>query len=173
MRKNATWGGHIELQAMSVLHQVNIVVHQLATPRWEIANFPGNRSIHLSYHRGDHYASIRPLGQYTGIPEPVDLNRPRTIVNNNTNTNTNNQSKKTTAKKIPSELMSDTEKMIMSSTGCDYDLVTSVLKDHNGDVESTIEYLIQIKQMGYDTVDSLYNEEIDCLLYTSPSPRDA
>lgn len=61
MRKNAEWAGHLELQAMSLAHNVNIIVHQLGQPRWQIINFPEatTRAIHLSYHDGEHYASVR------------------------------------------------------------------------------------------------------------------
>jgi hypothetical protein len=50
MRKNATWGGNLELQAISLEFEVNIVVHQLDQPRWEISNHddPKTQGIHLS-----------------------------------------------------------------------------------------------------------------------------
>ncbi len=57
MKQDKTWGGNIELQAMSLLFQINIAIHQLNSPRWEIVNFAGGKTIHLSYHDGDHYAS--------------------------------------------------------------------------------------------------------------------
>ena len=50
MKKNTTWGGNIEIQAMSMQYGVNIVIHQLDTPRWEVNNFPKNsKQIHLSF----------------------------------------------------------------------------------------------------------------------------
>ncbi len=63
MRKNGTWGGNLELQAASMALQVNIVVHQLAQPRWEVVNWrdASARFIQLSYHTGDHYASVQPI----------------------------------------------------------------------------------------------------------------
>ncbi len=36
MASDGEWGGHAELQAMSLGLQVNIVIHQLDKPRWEI-----------------------------------------------------------------------------------------------------------------------------------------
>ena len=55
----------MEIQAASQLYQVNITIHQLNQPRWEIPNFPGKRTIHLSYHDGDHYSSVRSIGNYS------------------------------------------------------------------------------------------------------------
>jgi hypothetical protein len=42
-------------------YRVNIVVHQLEQARWEVVNFrdANARAIQLSYHTGDHYASVR------------------------------------------------------------------------------------------------------------------
>lgn len=39
-----------EIQALSLATGVNVVIHQLDSPWWEVQNFgPGVRSIHLSY----------------------------------------------------------------------------------------------------------------------------
>ena len=84
MREDGTWGGHLELQAMALLEECNIVIHQLYEPRWEIRNFntEGAKTIQVnnsssvrtallcivmtqyilcsqvSYHDGDHYNSV-------------------------------------------------------------------------------------------------------------------
>ena len=48
------------LQGISCTFNVNIIVHQLGSPPWEIRNFPPSAPvIHLSYHDGEHYASVR------------------------------------------------------------------------------------------------------------------
>ena len=50
MRKDAKWGGNIELQAASLTFNVNIIVHQLDLPRLEIMNFDNkSRTIHLRF----------------------------------------------------------------------------------------------------------------------------
>ena len=60
MRKDGEWGGHLELQAISLCFGVNVIVHQLESSPWEIRNFPPSAPvIHLSYHDGEHYASVR------------------------------------------------------------------------------------------------------------------
>ena len=63
MAKNGAWGGNIELQALSNVLGVNITIYQVNEPPWEISNFPETaRRIHLSYHDGDHYNSVRVIG---------------------------------------------------------------------------------------------------------------
>lgn len=62
MNLNAEWGGQSEIQAASLLLGVNVIIHHLAQPRWTVTNFPttqGIRTIHLSYHNGTHYSSVR------------------------------------------------------------------------------------------------------------------
>lgn len=52
--------------------RVNIVVHQLQQPRWEVVNWRehDSRFIQLSYHTGDHYASVQPINGTAGPNTP-------------------------------------------------------------------------------------------------------
>jgi len=62
MLKDGTWAGHMELQAASLLTRRNMCIHMLNSPRWYINNFSGREAanmIHLSYHHGEHYNSVR------------------------------------------------------------------------------------------------------------------
>eukprot|EP00878_Enallax_costatus_P046915 GHUV01057234.1.p1 GENE.GHUV01057234.1~~GHUV01057234.1.p1 ORF type:complete len:165 (+),score=47.85 GHUV01057234.1:554-1048(+) len=74
MKKEGVWAGHMELQAASLLLQANIHVYQAGQPRWAMVNFPkGCRELHLSYHDGEHYNSIRRIDDYNpGPPELID-----------------------------------------------------------------------------------------------------
>ena len=66
MEKDGEWGGNLELQALSMRHGFNVIVHQLDAPVFAIANFDPSvvRTIHLSYHMGEHYNSVRLIGKY-------------------------------------------------------------------------------------------------------------
>eukprot|EP01112_Ceratiomyxa_fruticulosa_P004917 TRINITY_DN15480_c0_g1_i1.p1 TRINITY_DN15480_c0_g1~~TRINITY_DN15480_c0_g1_i1.p1 ORF type:complete len:189 (+),score=36.68 TRINITY_DN15480_c0_g1_i1:233-799(+) len=61
MGEDGEWGGNIELQATSLLYRINIIIHQLDAPRYEVVNFYERDipSIQLSYHGGEHYASVK------------------------------------------------------------------------------------------------------------------
>ncbi|KAL3526797.1 hypothetical protein ACH5RR_011453 [Cinchona calisaya] len=61
MEKDGTWAGHMELQAASLVNHSNICIHRNNSPRWYIQNFDNRevRMIHLSYHDGEHYNSVR------------------------------------------------------------------------------------------------------------------
>lgn len=63
MRADGVWADNLELQAISMVYNVNIRVHQSGKPSYDIRNHLGrnSRAIHISYHFGEHYASVRPL----------------------------------------------------------------------------------------------------------------
>ena len=101
MQRRKEWGGHLELQAISNMLKVNICVHQvsastcppvasygtpashaacypqLAQPRWEIVNFPHAQVLHLSYHDGEHYNSVRNADDDgSDVPTPIVIRAP-------------------------------------------------------------------------------------------------
>lgn len=48
--KNTEWGGHMEIQAMSLLYRHNVQIYRVGEPRWDIVNFPSSAPIiRLSY----------------------------------------------------------------------------------------------------------------------------
>lgn len=63
MRADGVWADNLELQAISMAYNVNIRVHQSGKPSYDIRNHSARnaRVIHISYHFGEHYASVRPL----------------------------------------------------------------------------------------------------------------
>ena len=58
-----TYGDNGCLVAFARLYQVNINIHQLNMPIWEISGVTRKnglpRELHLSYHNGEHYSSVR------------------------------------------------------------------------------------------------------------------
>ncbi len=61
MVKDGIWGGQLELTALSALYKFNYVVHQVDNPSMAFGNYPWGTvsNIHLSYHLGEHYNSVR------------------------------------------------------------------------------------------------------------------
>lgn len=80
MRNDGVWADNLELQAISMAYKVNIRVHQSGKPSYDIRNHTALKAnaIHLSYHFGEHYASVRPLhtssllvpAQHGPLPSP-------------------------------------------------------------------------------------------------------
>ncbi len=62
LEKDGTWGGQLEITALSKQFKFNAIVHQVGNPDLMIFNHkpPGSvPTIHISYHLGRHYNSIR------------------------------------------------------------------------------------------------------------------
>lgn len=68
-----TYAGNDAIVAFARLHQVTIVIHQLNSPIWEIhgSEKANGRQIHISYHNGDHYSSVRSLGDSSETPANI------------------------------------------------------------------------------------------------------
>jgi OTU domain-containing protein 3 len=135
MRRNATWGGHLEIQACSMLYQVNITIHQLNQPRWDLS-FPGiaMKTIHFSYHQGQHYSSVRMIGDNGGPPHAIEIQTrgPKTI---------SKSQKKEPEINIPRE----EELIIMEHTSCNnFEFIRQVLLENYGDIETSIEFIFVV-----------------------------
>ena len=61
MRKDGIWGGQMEIQALSIKFNFNVIVHQVDNPIMAFENFPRGSvpTVHISYHLGEHYNSVR------------------------------------------------------------------------------------------------------------------
>lgn len=67
--RDGEWGGNLELVAAANLRSVNVVVHQLEAPKFEIcADGEAERTVHLSYHGEAHYNSVRRQDDHGGEP---------------------------------------------------------------------------------------------------------
>ncbi|CAM6033947.1 unnamed protein product, partial [Sphagnum compactum] len=142
MREDGTWAGNMELQATSLVTGCNICIHQLKTPRWHIRNFESADActLHLSYHDGEHYNSVRRLdddggGRAKPITIEVDA-RPST---------------KPPPAKDKMNHGHQIVKIVMDGTGCkSMDRVQEVLHDVHGDTDAAIEFLIAEQASGGD-----------------------
>jgi OTU domain-containing protein 3 len=145
MRKERAWGGQLELQAASLLFRVNVLIHQLDMPRWDIVNFTdGARSIQLAYHDGDHYNSVRPVADATPheaakIPQ---LNEEQTAI-----------VLAAAAAAAPSQQQQETppmtkkERIVMESTGeKDIEKVKAALARNRDNIDAAISDLVVAAQ---------------------------
>eukprot|EP00268_Persea_americana_P013104 TRINITY_DN15704_c0_g1_i26.p1 TRINITY_DN15704_c0_g1~~TRINITY_DN15704_c0_g1_i26.p1 ORF type:complete len:400 (-),score=88.50 TRINITY_DN15704_c0_g1_i26:234-1286(-) len=144
MEKDGTWAGHMELQAASLVTCSNICIHHIMSPRWYIQNFdrPGTRMIHLSYHDGEHYNSIRLKEDSCNGPAwPIVIKADTDI------SAESHQVKANVTRSIgtSSTHVTDTTavKIVMAGTGCgDADKVKQILQELDGDIDAAIEFLM-------------------------------
>uniref|UniRef100_A0ACD5YZX2 Uncharacterized protein n=1 Tax=Avena sativa TaxID=4498 RepID=A0ACD5YZX2_AVESA len=157
MMKDGTWAGNMELQAASLVTSRNICIHMLNSPRWYINNFSGREAsnmVHLSYHHGEHYNSVRLTEDpCQGPAMPV-------IIKTDANVASTSNSAQTKAKDLKKSSNRSTYddisvKRVMAGTGCsDAGVAEHVLGELDGDVEAAIEYMIAERfTVGSDNVD--------------------
>jgi len=143
MRRNATWGGHLEIQACSMLYQVNVVIHQLNQPRWEISYQDGRptKTIHLSYHQGEHYSSVRMIGDNSrGTPQTINLNQ-RPPAKPSVSSSSKPQKTQESDITIPNE----EELTIVDLTGCkDIEFIRQVLLENSGIIDAAVEFILMV-----------------------------
>lgn len=74
IERDGEWAGNLELQAASMELGVNIRVYQEGQPPWTVKNHPETAPLlHVSYHDGCHYNSVKPLG-HTGAASTQEKN---------------------------------------------------------------------------------------------------
>lgn len=85
LSKLSTYGGNDSIVAFAHNHGVNIVIHQLNEPRWVIygGDYSKNgqaRELHISYHNGEHYSSVRCINDNTTEPAWIKHNEKTSAV---------------------------------------------------------------------------------------------
>ncbi|KAL0461804.1 UNVERIFIED_CONTAM: OVARIAN TUMOR DOMAIN-containing deubiquitinating enzyme 7 [Sesamum latifolium] len=144
MGEDGTWAGNMELQAASLVTRSNICIHRNMSPRWYIQNFDKHeaRMIHLSYHDGEHYNSVRSKEDTCCGPA-----RPIVIKGDAEVSAKSNQLKEAAVKSKQDgggyAVQEESIKMVKLGSGCeDARKVEQVLKEVGGDVDAAIEALV-------------------------------
>uniref|UniRef100_A0A8C7NQ27 ubiquitinyl hydrolase 1 n=1 Tax=Oncorhynchus mykiss TaxID=8022 RepID=A0A8C7NQ27_ONCMY len=70
-----TFAGNDAIVAFARSQQLKVVIHQLNTPLWEINGSEKlvGRELHIAYRYGDHYDSVRPIGDNSESPAQLRL----------------------------------------------------------------------------------------------------
>jgi OTU domain-containing protein 3 len=156
MRRDGVWGGHLELVAASRCFSVLVIVHQLEAPRLEVHPLlPPRRTIQLSYHNGEHYASVRRVGDDTTRPAAeTALPSSATVPASGSGSKSSGASAAAAARARQRDAdggvdLSRAERICREETGCrNIPLIREALSDMWSDVASTVEYLIAMREAG-------------------------
>ena len=77
LAENGTFAGNDSIVAFARLHDITVVIHQLNKPLWQIhggkGGGAGRSEVHISYHNGDHYNSVRRMGDCGSSPSRIRL----------------------------------------------------------------------------------------------------
>ncbi|KAF2070048.1 hypothetical protein CYY_008630 [Polysphondylium violaceum] len=151
MQEDTTWGGNIEIQAASLLYSVNITIHQLNQPRWDIENFFGNkpRTIQLSYHNDEHYNSVRPINAPFFPPQANSVGSQSTAAASTTTTTTTSTAANSNSSSGNDDMnyhtISEEVYQIMEATGVtSVKLVKEALEDCNYNTDLAIDLVLAL-----------------------------
>lgn len=144
MENDGTWAGHMELQAASLVTHSNICIHRNMFPRWYIRNFDDSQvhMVHLSYHDGEHYNSVRLKD------DPCDGPARSIVIKADADLSAPSHQPKDRARKPYAQASKKTfqpgsVKVVMAGSGCENrEKVEQILEQVNGDVDAAIEFLI-------------------------------
>lgn len=79
MSKDGSWGGNLEIYALSMRFNVNFYIHIYNHPMYIVKNFTEPlRNVQLSYHDGEHYNSVRLKDDFT---EDIPIQIPLEMIN--------------------------------------------------------------------------------------------
>ncbi|XP_072174433.1 OTU domain-containing protein 3-like [Diadema setosum] len=157
LSKPGTYAGNDSIVAFARNHGVNVIIHQLNLPVWKIVgdDSPTSRELHISYHNGDHYSSVRRRGDSS---EKATNFRSSETSWSSIKGKAGNNSKTKSSDAMSSQyangaedVLSDIELNIMDETGCqDVQLIRETLEDCDFDVDATVGVLLQIIESQWD-----------------------
>ncbi|KAL5015402.1 hypothetical protein ScPMuIL_009672 [Solemya velum] len=154
LKKLGTYAGNDAIVALARLHQVTVIIHQLGAPFIQIQGSadPNGRQIHIAYHNGDHYSSVRKLNDNTESPANIRLKvtdkSETAFIDEKPHVNNNKNREPPNIVSVVRDKQSVVE-MVMKETGCmEMKRVEDALQECDYDPESTILYLLQLKEIG-------------------------
>ncbi|KAG9466918.1 OTU domain-containing protein 3 [Eleutherodactylus coqui] len=139
-----TFAGNDAIVAFARSNQVNVVIHQLNNPLWQIrgsdkANAP---ELHIAYRYGEHYDSVRSIHDNTETPAQLQTEMLSKDVSNRKGKLKSNVSGE------QAEHRGDAVQKVRNATGCaDVRLILQSLEAESYDIESTIQVVLQIEEL--------------------------
>ncbi|EFO26014.1 hypothetical protein LOAG_02473 [Loa loa] len=174
LSRPGTYAGQDALVAFARLHEVNIIIHQLNRPLWKIQGTENSNALelHLSYHNGEHYSSVRRFGDIANTPAGIRM-APTTVpccashsvytstkpITSHANSGNLQQSAANLHKHsvdasnkgaVHTYLYGEDEfttlvHEVMNRTGCrDATLATEALIENSGDLDQAVDYLLSV-----------------------------
>ncbi|XP_023796013.1 OTU domain-containing protein 3 isoform X2 [Cyanistes caeruleus] len=145
LAKPGTFAGNDAIVAFARNNQMNVVIHQLNAPLWQIRGTDRSdaRELHIAYRYGEHYDSVRRISDDSESPAYL---RMEMLCQNNSSKSEEVKPQKGDSEDETEVELEDAVQKVCSATGCsDIDLVSHVLEVEDYDVESAIFAILQVK----------------------------
>uniref|UniRef100_A0A663NBS9 OTU domain-containing protein 3 n=2 Tax=Athene cunicularia TaxID=194338 RepID=A0A663NBS9_ATHCN len=147
LAKPGTFAGNDAIVAFARNNQMNVVIHQLNAPLWQIRGTNKNnvRELHIAYRYGEHYDSVRRINDDSEAPAYLQMEM---LCKNDSN-----KKEEVTPQKGDSEdeievEMEDAVQKVCNATGCsDTDLVSHILEVEDYNIESAIFAIFRVNEV--------------------------
>ncbi|NWT20008.1 OTUD3 protein, partial [Vireo altiloquus] len=146
LAKPGTFAGNDAIVAFARNNQMNVVIHQLNAPLWQIRGTDRSdaRELHIAYRYGEHYDSVRRINDDSEGPACLQMEM---LCKNDSNKAEEVKPQKGDSEEESEVEMEDAVQKVCSATGCsDIDLVRHVLGVEDYNVESAIFAILQAKE---------------------------
>ncbi|XP_006862471.1 PREDICTED: OTU domain-containing protein 3 [Chrysochloris asiatica] len=148
LAKPGTFAGNDAIVAFARNHQLNVVIHQLNAPLWQIrgTDKSNERELHIAYRYGEHYDSVRRINDNSEAPAHLQTDFQML------HQDESNKREKIKAKGLDFEddlrdEVEDAVQKVCNATGCsDFNLIVQNLEAENYNIESAIIAMLQMNQ---------------------------
>ncbi|NXI94182.1 OTUD3 protein, partial [Psophia crepitans] len=147
LAKPGTFAGNDAIVAFARNNQMNVVIHQLNAPLWQIRGTDKNnvRELHIAYRYGEHYDSVRRIDDDSETPAYLQMEM---LCKNDSNKEKEVKPQKGDSEDEIEIEMEDAVKKVCNATGCsDIDLVSHILEVEDYNIESAIFAVFQVKEV--------------------------
>ncbi|KAK2503533.1 hypothetical protein MC885_005333 [Smutsia gigantea] len=148
LAKPGTFAGNDAIVAFARNHQLNVVIHQLNAPLWQIRGTDKSnvRELHIAYRYGEHYDSVRRINDNSEAPAHLQTDF-QMLHQDEPN---KREKIKTKGADLEEDLTDDVENAVQkvcSATGCsDFNLIVQNLEAENYNIESAVIAMLQMNQ---------------------------
>ncbi|NXA24269.1 OTUD3 protein, partial [Ibidorhyncha struthersii] len=146
LAKPGTFAGNDAIVAFARNNQMNVVIHQLNAPLWQIRGTDKNnvRELHIAYRYGEHYDSVRRINDDSEAPAYLQMEM---LCKNDSNKEEEVKPQKGDSEDEIEVETEDTIQKVCNATGCsDIDLVSQILEVEDYNVESAIFAIFQMNE---------------------------
>ncbi|NWV75132.1 OTUD3 protein, partial [Dasyornis broadbenti] len=146
LAKPGTFAGNDAIVAFARNNQINVVIHQLNAPLWQIRGTDRSdvRELHIAYRHGEHYDSVRRINDDSEAPAYL---RMEMLCKNDSNKAEEVKPQKGDSEDETKVEVEDAVQKVCNATGCsDIDLVSHVLEVEDYNVEAAIFAILRVKE---------------------------
>jgi len=148
LAKPGTFAGNDAIVAFARNHQLNVVIHQLNAPLWQIRGTEKSsvRELHIAYRCGEHYDSVRRLNDNSEAPAHLQTDF-QMLHQDESNKREKIKTKSVDFEDDLRDEVEDAVQKVCNATGCsDFNLIVQNLEAENYNIESAIIAMLQMNQ---------------------------